>query len=255
MIETLEDWNTRLGYCGCCPMPECFGPDMKFQQKTGSYYKGLVAPFTDPGIADSDEMPTLYETRSNYTGSILSDGVVSDYFPWSFRPGYIVPYQEDLEEYIYTNDGEQTTTVHTFIYNESTSPTYTPCTPGSVSYPPTVGGGSRPAAATATPIGPDTYTCTATSWRALRDRIHYTRGTERTGLRGCGNGGFDENHYIDLVTEDLTKRTLSDPVTKAQAFIEAKGLIDEEEWGSPIIGQFQRTALRVKKLGPRENLL
>jgi hypothetical protein len=28
MIETLTEWNTRLGYCGCCPMPVCPVPEV-----------------------------------------------------------------------------------------------------------------------------------------------------------------------------------------------------------------------------------
>lgn len=32
MIETLTDWNTRLGYCGCCEMPACPTPVLTSQK-------------------------------------------------------------------------------------------------------------------------------------------------------------------------------------------------------------------------------
>lgn len=32
-IETLDDWNTRLGYCGCCGMPECPTPTLVCESK------------------------------------------------------------------------------------------------------------------------------------------------------------------------------------------------------------------------------
>jgi hypothetical protein len=32
-IETLEDWNTRLGYCGCCGMPDCPTPEIEIENK------------------------------------------------------------------------------------------------------------------------------------------------------------------------------------------------------------------------------
>lgn len=36
MIETLGEWNTRLGYCGCCLMPECPTPDLEIEFMTAS---------------------------------------------------------------------------------------------------------------------------------------------------------------------------------------------------------------------------
>jgi hypothetical protein len=33
MIETVEEWNTRLGYCGCCPMPVCPTPTVICEAK------------------------------------------------------------------------------------------------------------------------------------------------------------------------------------------------------------------------------
>jgi len=33
MIETVEEWNTRLGYCGCCPMPVCPTPTFECEAK------------------------------------------------------------------------------------------------------------------------------------------------------------------------------------------------------------------------------
>lgn len=36
-IEYQQDWNTRLGYCGCCPMPLCPPPTILCEKKSVSF--------------------------------------------------------------------------------------------------------------------------------------------------------------------------------------------------------------------------
>lgn len=53
-IETLQDWNTRLGYCGCCPMPVCPSPVADFEQKLATVC-GFRYPFYHPAIEEADK--------------------------------------------------------------------------------------------------------------------------------------------------------------------------------------------------------
>jgi hypothetical protein len=53
-IETLTDWNERLGYCGCCEMPECPAPVGVAEQKTASVC-GFRFPFYHPSITLADK--------------------------------------------------------------------------------------------------------------------------------------------------------------------------------------------------------
>jgi hypothetical protein len=54
MIETVEEWNTRLGYCGCCPMPVCPQLVGVAEQKTASAC-GFRFPFYHPSITTEDK--------------------------------------------------------------------------------------------------------------------------------------------------------------------------------------------------------
>ena len=74
MIETIQDWNARLGYCGCCPMPVCPTPvvvceakhKVLFLSSTAAdivygedEYLLLIPNFTTPWVADA-EIETIY---------------------------------------------------------------------------------------------------------------------------------------------------------------------------------------------------
>jgi len=48
MIETLEDWNTRLGYCGCCEMPICTPPLFIGECQTYQAFTKGFTPFPVP---------------------------------------------------------------------------------------------------------------------------------------------------------------------------------------------------------------
>ena len=76
MIETIEDWNTRLAYCGCCEMPVCPTPTFVCEAKYKLIWLGLetaydivygdneimafVPSFTAPWVAD-EETGTIYQ--------------------------------------------------------------------------------------------------------------------------------------------------------------------------------------------------
>ena len=99
MIETIEDWNTRLEYCGCCEMPVCPAPVMVCEGKTGSadcsdyegdpdpaYDYGCFLPFVAPSVGPNDDIPTIYQrkkdegAKDNYSGQYSSqnnDNLVS----------------------------------------------------------------------------------------------------------------------------------------------------------------------------------
>lgn len=64
-IETLGDWNTRLGYCGCCTMPECPTPEVVCESKSASRQAcGESAPAS---YADLDtECPILLQYFHNF---------------------------------------------------------------------------------------------------------------------------------------------------------------------------------------------
>jgi len=73
-IETLEDWNTRLGYCGCCEMPSCPVPEQDCQSLSGDASVNGFAPFVKPDGEPTDDVPTIYKTKTDtrgdrYTGS------------------------------------------------------------------------------------------------------------------------------------------------------------------------------------------
>lgn len=72
-IDTLEDWNQRLGACGCCPMPECPAPDGDWQaaSRTLTAMTGSASSYsigvpslqygTDPGEVPPVERFVLYQ--------------------------------------------------------------------------------------------------------------------------------------------------------------------------------------------------
>jgi hypothetical protein len=73
MIETLNDWNERLGFCGCCLMHECQPPSVEIEywnHKTqifaaasegATYYTYTIDNFADGGFA-SKEVDFKYQT-------------------------------------------------------------------------------------------------------------------------------------------------------------------------------------------------
>ena len=94
MIETLQDWNTRLGYCGCCPMPTCPIPVVVAEYKHSGNFSSRTravgdedpdpppgtssetrpggvdqsfAPYTQPAGNPDDLVPTLYQAL--FTGT------------------------------------------------------------------------------------------------------------------------------------------------------------------------------------------
>lgn len=70
-IETLEDWNTALGYCGCCEMPSCPVPGKECQSLTVP-----VCGYSLPEHEDVEANPCLrYTTKTTttaYSQSITS---------------------------------------------------------------------------------------------------------------------------------------------------------------------------------------
>jgi len=82
MIETLTDWNTRLGYCSCCPMPECPQPLLSCEAKYGSIDRNdLLDEITYDVSGDYyDGDPHEYRSfRPAYTGGVSLDEITTIY--------------------------------------------------------------------------------------------------------------------------------------------------------------------------------
>lgn len=60
VIETLDDWNSRLLDCGCCPMPECLTPTKECQSVFGEYNSEIDAEITG-GLYLTYEIEVEYE--------------------------------------------------------------------------------------------------------------------------------------------------------------------------------------------------
>jgi hypothetical protein len=73
-IETLDDWNDRLGQCGCCEMPVCPEPIIVCQSVSatanacgGSPPSGWTstcsAPIAEPAGDPTDPLPAIYRAK------------------------------------------------------------------------------------------------------------------------------------------------------------------------------------------------
>ena len=93
MIETLQDWNTRLGYCGCCPMPVCPAPVVVCESKTGNancsdsdeepdpdFDYGCFLPFVAPAVGPDDDIPTIYQRKKDTGAKDVYSGQYSTQF-------------------------------------------------------------------------------------------------------------------------------------------------------------------------------
>ena len=62
-IETLDDWNTRLGDCGCCLMPVCPTPELECQSMSGA---GFLSGYG--GTWGYNEGDAYLKTRYSFQG-------------------------------------------------------------------------------------------------------------------------------------------------------------------------------------------
>ena len=96
-IDTLQDWNQRLGDCGCCPMPECPAPDSDGQavSRTLTAMTGSPSSYsigvpsleygTDPGEVPPIERFVLYQFMRGVKSHEEGAGI------WTAAQGYPLP--------------------------------------------------------------------------------------------------------------------------------------------------------------------
>ncbi len=78
MIETLNDWNERLGFCGCCLMHECQPPSVEIE-----YWNHFTQIF-----AAASEGATFYTyTRNDWAGGGFTSTEVDFKYQTSLRRG------------------------------------------------------------------------------------------------------------------------------------------------------------------------
>jgi hypothetical protein len=74
-IEYQQDWNTRLEYCGCCPMPLCPPPTVLCQSiRFGVVTAGFVV-FPEDSTPDSDSTTPPCELYLSQTASRIWSGI------------------------------------------------------------------------------------------------------------------------------------------------------------------------------------
>jgi len=97
MIETVEEWNARLGYCGCCPMPKCPTPEMvcesiistkncsddvetPTEEEGETVIVGCFRPFKLDEVNEGDPLPTIYRVYRFPESESTSSGSYASYF-------------------------------------------------------------------------------------------------------------------------------------------------------------------------------
>jgi hypothetical protein len=73
-IDTLSDWNTRLGYCGCCAMPSCPVPTQECESITVTAC-GTYLP-AHPDVPPEDACK-LWKTKTS-SQNVLQSGSITD---------------------------------------------------------------------------------------------------------------------------------------------------------------------------------
>jgi len=110
MIETVQEWNTRLGYCGCCPMPVCPEPLMVCESKSVTTTPSDIQPVPDPlpddttwltggagyvpfeveGAAPGDPLPALYASLKTTHESPTYNGIYAIFSAETVTGNYTV---------------------------------------------------------------------------------------------------------------------------------------------------------------------
>lgn len=230
-IETLEDWNTRLGYCGCCEMPSCPTPTMSCQSIDGTASVTGYAPFVQPAGDPEDDLPTIYKTKTAISGDRFTGT------GWGYSSG---PGTGDIsgeEKFTITANwstvlGETQELVKSSDYNLHNWPTTGDCSGGSTT---DIGGNApEPFDVEYTSTG-ETTTCEATEWK-VSNNYTATGGTE-PNLLGCpGPFSSDSKTAWDYQWEEITDGAkLTDEETKAGLRSKAESEVPSS-WPTPATG-------------------
>lgn len=221
MIETLAQWNVRLEYCGCCPMPACPAPSLLMESKTGSaYYSTSYAPFTEPAGDPDDDLPTVYRSYTS-EAEHHRNGVIQSY-QTSGNP--VTTSVEILTTETYTGlllPANRTSTFESNAYDAITQD----CTFSSGT-----GGGTGPDRFTNVELPPPE--CTASTKKYWTLKYEEKTGGVPLTLQGCPGpfpSGQDER-YADIEGEAFRLITLINGLTKAELVTEASNEMEEDDW-------------------------
>lgn len=166
-IETLTDWNIRIGMCSCCEMPSCPVPDVESQSLTRSNTYFGFAPVEEPGGEDDEKIPKLFATK--------------DFPSWSEETGTIWTYDSGPGTPPYTAELSQTVLVdwstETGVLVDNTTASHTGNGTDGVSCYPLSGDGYFH------PVYPTFGTPVVTSDCA---EDHYTETETSTAMSGSG---------------------------------------------------------------------
>lgn len=235
MIETLLDWNTRLGYCGCCPMPVCPAPDFVYQLKTGEDSEAFgIFPYTQPAGDPSDLVPSLYKTQTVDFSGFVINGTQQTLERIDDGGGFS---REIFQEAIYSDWGQpggslnSTRTVYTHENPDTCSSAETPWTPVAISF--------------STPMDCPGPICSETSWERFSDCGKSEIGTLPLTPQGCP-GPFTTSAYtraVDATRVRHYKLVLSDPISAAELITAATDEMNAEDWGDEAISPFAPRAI------------
>ena len=229
MIETLDDWNTRLGYCGCCQMPDCPLPVVVEQMKTGFGSRGFVIfPYTKPAGGPKDLIPTLYlDQNITFSGNVFN-GEAHTLQRVELGGGFS---EEIFTTILYNNGGlpggstVQTRTVYIHDESDDTCESTTNT------------GGPTVSWAYTTPIAcPDTI-LTPTSRTTFSDCAKAALGALPLTPQECP-GPFTNLPYqvaVDVTRIRHYKLELEDPVEPAEVLEECTEDLDSAAWGDELV--------------------
>ena len=123
-IETLEDWNSILEGCGCCPMPVCPVPERECESIAVNIC-GFSLPACED-ISKEDQCRRFASRKDSYTLSEAINGILSNSerwdMTWSSNASTIWKKDENCAEYADsgTRYWSYVRSVEDQIYNEET---------------------------------------------------------------------------------------------------------------------------------------
>lgn len=248
-IETLEDWNTRLGYCGCCVMPSCPTPTIDCQVKEGAQSAYLWLPFKRPDGESTDDIPALYRNRSELWSCAWTTGAAWLYQGWEYNPTALNEWNENLQSQYFR--GSKTTPglwELTEEGNGTESDTGAHLLP--IPYGPNVENGNdgyRPftelfwpsniipyytaASDYANVVSPEKFEITAISYQRDAEVINYVKGGGPPELQGAG--GEDGLYIHNWDVEETESERYENWFTITKEDIRNDALIDSGVWPEP----------------------
>jgi len=218
MIETLPDWNTRLGYCACCHIPDCGTLEMLTEIKTGTASTSGFAPFVEPAGLPEDDLPKIYRASDSEPKTDVEGTAVRKRYGGN----------------------------SSFTFENLQTDTYAPGVAGAVitgirnaqdrfsadcsaaDFPPTVV--LIPTTFVAVELPPPE--CEETTKKYWTGKSEFKTGGAAPSLDGCP-GPFTgaAEIWADLEKDNYRIITLSDPITKAELRTEAEDEMTADDWG------------------------